>query len=122
MTSIAQLIMAAGQDNITFQSLDHSVTGYKLVRGSHQYTFQSGEGINQRSMPFKMETHKLGLIIWLDREAVKQAQAVKPVGTPEQTSALYVLHKALQDAKAVGAYTFLPDVSKLENDLQVRFE
>lgn len=66
---ISELILAIGDDNVQFQNLDHSADTLKLVGGTTKITFGTEE-------PFSFKgTERLGLILWLDRQAVADALA-----------------------------------------------
>lgn len=66
---ISELILAIGDDNVQFQNLDHSADTLKLVGGTTRITFGTEE-------PFTMKgTERLGLVIWLERQAVTEALA-----------------------------------------------
>ena len=68
--SLSELICTVGEDNVQFQnldtcaiSLDYSAkTGTKITFGTEQKLTPNG-------------TEKLGLVVWLPREAVKAAVA-----------------------------------------------
>lgn len=69
---MSELILAIGDDNVEFQSLDQCAV-------SLNYTAKSGTKITfgtQRSVT-PGGTDKLGLVLWLDRDAVKAAIAAE---------------------------------------------
>ncbi len=70
---MSELILAIGDDNVEFQNLDHSATdlNWTATRGS-RITFVSQQPISPEG------TQKLGLVLWLDRKAVKSALGAKP--------------------------------------------
>lgn len=65
---MSELILAIGDDNVEFQNLDHCAdkldynhkSGTKIRFGTHMQITPEG-------------TKKLGLVLWLDRGAVKSA-------------------------------------------------
>jgi len=67
---MSELILAIGDDNVEFQNLDQCATDlrYTAKSGTH-ITFGTQRPITPNG------TDKLGLVIWLDREAVKAAIA-----------------------------------------------
>lgn len=71
---LSELITAVGDDKIEFQNLDNSLVSldFNVKRGT-TITFGT-------SMTASLDgTDKLGLVVWLDREAVKAAiQKGKP--------------------------------------------
>lgn len=80
---MSELILAIGDDNVRMQNLDQcSITldwsrksGGKITFGTTQ-TIIPGEG-----------TEQLGLILWLDRAAVKAAIAAEKAALSQQASA-----------------------------------
>lgn len=66
---MSELILAIGDDNVQFQNLDHCAEQFNLIGGITKVTF----GTEQ---PFTLQgTERLGLVIWLDRQAVAAALA-----------------------------------------------
>lgn len=67
---MSELILAIGDENVEFQSLDECAVqlSYSLGGGG-KITF----GTEQPILP--TGTKKLGLVLWLDRDAVKSALA-----------------------------------------------
>lgn len=64
---MSELIAAYGDDNVEFQNLDSAITNmdYHHKKGT---TITFGTTMN---ITAEQGTKKLGLILWLDREAVK---------------------------------------------------
>lgn len=65
---MSELILAIGDDNVEFQNLDSCADSlnYSAKKGT-KITFGT-------DMPLTPEgTRKLGLVLWLDRDAVKEA-------------------------------------------------
>lgn len=61
---LSELIAAVGDDNVQFQNLDNDIVRLTTKNGHSEITFGT-------QMPAALsETVKLGLVIWLDREAV----------------------------------------------------
>ena len=68
---MSELILAIGDDNVEFQNLDRSMIRGKFNhRKGSEITFGTVQPLDPRT-----GTKKLGLIIWLDREAVQSALA-----------------------------------------------
>lgn len=68
--NISELILAIGDENVKFQNLDHSAVSIDWTRKSGgKITFGTEEEIGMGG------TKRLGLVLWLDRDAV--AAAVK---------------------------------------------
>ena len=66
---MSELILAIGDDNVEFQNLDQCATALN-------YTAKSGTKITfGTDIPLHPTegTRKLGLVLWLDRDAVKKA-------------------------------------------------
>ena len=74
MMKMSELILAIGDDNVQFQNLDHCATDLN-------YGSKSGSKITfGTEQPLTLEgTKKLGLVLWLDREAVKSAMEQEKV-------------------------------------------
>lgn len=66
---MSELILAIGDDNVQFQNLDHSATALNMMGGVTDITFGTDQPATLTG------TEKLGLILWLDRDAVKAAIA-----------------------------------------------
>lgn len=72
--NISELILAIGDDNVQFQNLDHCAEQLNLVGTTTKITFGTEE-------PFSFKgTERLGLVIWLDRQAVADALASAKAG------------------------------------------
>lgn len=72
----SELIFAIGDDNVEFQNLDQCAI-------SLDYTTKKGTTITfgtQMSIMGSEGTKKLGLVVWLDREAVQKAIAAEKGG------------------------------------------
>jgi hypothetical protein len=72
---MTELLLAIGDDNIEFQNLDQCATDLN-------YTAKTGTKITfgtQRAITLD-GTDRLGLVIWLDRGAVKSAVAASKGG------------------------------------------
>jgi hypothetical protein len=67
--NLSALIAAYGDDKVQFQKLDDCADSLNMNKGITRITF----GTPQPLTPNGME--KLGLIIWLDRERVKELLA-----------------------------------------------
>lgn len=66
---MSELILAVGDDNVEFQNLDTAmIKGNFHHRRGTEITF----GTNQPLDPLS-GTKRIGLVIWLDRDAVKAA-------------------------------------------------
>lgn len=66
---ITELVTAIGDDNIQFQNLDHSADNLQMVGATTKITFGAEERISVKG------TDRLGLVLWLDRNAVADALA-----------------------------------------------
>jgi hypothetical protein len=67
---MSELILAIGDDNVQFQNLDHSATALNYnASGGTKITFGTDQAITPQG------TTKLGLVLWLDRDAVAAALA-----------------------------------------------
>ncbi|MNP03024.1 hypothetical protein D3C76_948920 [compost metagenome] len=63
---IVELITQIGNDNIELQPLDVAITDMQKKKGHNLYTFGS-------AMSFDLSgTKKFGLVVWLDRDRVKE--------------------------------------------------
>lgn len=67
---MSELILAIGDDNVEFQNLDQCATDLNY---SHKSGTTIKFGTQRKLTPTGMD--KLGLILWLDRDAVKAAVA-----------------------------------------------
>ncbi|HMO74547.1 MAG TPA: hypothetical protein PKD99_02405 [Sphingopyxis sp.] len=66
---MSELILAIGDENVEFQNLDHCMDGFRMNHGKTLISFGTGQSVNLDG------TTKLGIILWLDRDAVKAAVA-----------------------------------------------
>lgn len=67
---MSELILAIGDDNVEFQNLDQSAQDLNWsAKSGSRITFRSEMAITPEG------TKKLGLVLWLDRDAVKAAVA-----------------------------------------------
>jgi hypothetical protein len=63
---IVELLSAVGNDNIQMQPLDTALTDMQAKKDYQLYTFGS-------AMSFDINgTQRLGLVLWLDRDRVKE--------------------------------------------------
>lgn len=67
---LSELIAAYGDDKVQFQNLDQCTEALNLKGAVTKITF----GTEQR-ISFDQGTEKLGLVVWLDRERVKEIVA-----------------------------------------------
>lgn len=71
--NLSELIAKYGDDKVQFQNLDQCADAMNMAKGKTKITF----GTEQ---PFGLEgTQKLGLVVWLDRERVKEIIAASKV-------------------------------------------
>jgi hypothetical protein len=71
---MSELILAIGDDNVEFQNLDQCADTLNMIGTKTRITFGS-------EMPLTPNgTKKLGLVLWLDRDAVKAAVAAEKSG------------------------------------------
>jgi hypothetical protein len=69
---MSELILAIGDDNVQFQNLDHSATVLNYnASGGTKITFGTDQAITPQG------TTKLGLVLWLERDAVMAALATE---------------------------------------------
>lgn len=68
---LSELLAAYGDDNIQFQNLDQSATSLNMRGHTTTITFGTDQPLRHDGM------EKLGLVIWLDRERVKEIIAPK---------------------------------------------
>ncbi|QAY96669.1 hypothetical protein CWB41_13810 [Methylovirgula ligni] len=73
---LSELIASVGDDKVEMQNLDEVMISadYSMRRGSH-ITFGT-----PRLVGLDGNTDKLGLVVWLDRDAVKAAIAAEKKG------------------------------------------
>lgn len=65
---LSSLISAVGDDNVMFQNLDND-----LIRINTRSDGQSELTFGTQAQTTPNGTEKLGVVVWLDREAVEQA-------------------------------------------------
>src|SRR3546814_15200907 len=65
----SELILAIGDDNVEFQNLDQCADKLNMNGGATRITFATLRNITPQG------TDKLGLVLWLARDAVKAALA-----------------------------------------------
>lgn len=68
---MSELILAIGDDNVEFQNLDSCI---KAAKYNHKNGTEITFGTDMQLHPSK-GTQKLGLVLWLDRDAVSKAIA-----------------------------------------------
>jgi hypothetical protein len=71
---MSELIAAYGDDKVEFQNLDQSAISLNMNGKTTKITF----GTEQRLDP--KGTVKLGLVLWLDRDRVKEIIALSATG------------------------------------------
>lgn len=72
---LSQLIAACGDDNVQFQNLDQCASDLNYTaKSGTKITFGTEEPIDLKG------TRKLGLVVWLDRDAVRAAVASHKAG------------------------------------------
>lgn len=64
---MTELVLAIGDDNIQFQNLDSCADSLNMNGGVTRITFGTEQRISFSG------TEKLGIVLWLDRDAVKAA-------------------------------------------------
>lgn len=70
---LSELIAKVGDENVQFQNLDNDIVRLNTKSGGKsEITFGT------RAATTLNGTQKLGLVIWLDREAVEKATEEKP--------------------------------------------
>jgi len=71
--NLSSLIAAVGDDNVKFQNLDECMQGAtRTKRDGNRVTFCTDQ-------PFSMDgMQRLGLVLWLDRDAVAAALNSQP--------------------------------------------
>lgn len=65
---LSELIEEYGDENVRFQMLDTDGLDYRRKKNHNEITFGTSEGFNIKG------TEKMCLIIWLDRDRVKEIQ------------------------------------------------
>ena len=63
---LSELIAKVGDDNVMIQNLDQCATKFHHSKGVTKITFGTHVPINADG------TTKLGMVIWLDRETIKE--------------------------------------------------
>lgn len=66
---MSELIAKYGDDKVQFQNLDQSASDLNMNKNVTKITFHTDQRIGPNG------TDKLGLVIWLDRERVKEILA-----------------------------------------------
>lgn len=78
---LSELIAAYGDDKVQFQNLDQCAKRLDFNRKSgNTVTFGTTMNIFAEG-----GTEKLGLVVWLDRERVKEIVSAEPAETPSTT-------------------------------------
>jgi hypothetical protein len=67
--NLSELIAAYGDDKVQFQNLDRSIINLNMNKGVSKITFGTEQPVNLDG------PDKLGLVVWLDRERVKEIVA-----------------------------------------------
>lgn len=73
---LSELIAAYGDDKIQFQNLDQSIINLSMDKGVSKITFGTEQPINLDG------PNKLGLVVWLDRDRVKEIVAASKSPSP----------------------------------------
>lgn len=78
---LSELILSVGDDNVAIQNLDACADSldYNIKRGT-KITFGTEVALTPNG------TEKLGLVVWLPRDAVKAALATHKATTPDTAS------------------------------------
>jgi hypothetical protein len=63
---LSELIAAYGDDKVQFQNLDNSLINLSMNKGVSKITFGTEQSVGLSG------TDKLGLVVWLDRDRVKE--------------------------------------------------
>lgn len=66
---LSELIAAYGDDKVQFQNLDQSLINLNMNKGVSKITFGTEQPVGLNG------TDKLGLIVWLDRDRIKEITA-----------------------------------------------
>lgn len=64
--TLSEIIAAYGDDLVAFQNLDHCATNLNMTSKGTMITFGTPERIGVHG------TEKLGLVVWLDRDRIKE--------------------------------------------------
>lgn len=67
--NLSELIAAYGDDKVQFQNLDQSLISLNMNKGVSKITFGTEQPVTPDGIG------KLGLIVWLDRDRVKEIVA-----------------------------------------------
>lgn len=73
---LSELIAKYGDEAVQFQNLDHCARDLNMNKGKTFITFGTEQPIGLDG------TQKLGLVVWLDREKVKEIVAANKAETP----------------------------------------
>lgn len=71
---LSELIAAYGDDKVQFQNLDQSLINLNMRNGVSKITFGTEQPVNLDG------TDKLGLVVWLDRDRVKEITTLEKNG------------------------------------------
>lgn len=71
---LSELLAAYGDDKVQFQNLDECTDALNMNKGVTKVTFGTPQSINLNG------TEKLGLVVWMDRERVKEIVAKSKEG------------------------------------------
>ena len=71
---LSELIAAYGDDKVQFQNLDHSAITLNMSGRGTKITFGTDQTLTPEG------TAKLGLVVWLDRDRVKEIVASSKTG------------------------------------------
>ena len=75
---LSELIAAVGDENVVFQNLDQSADAldWSAKKGLTKVTFHTEQALTPNGPGNGLP--KLGLVVWLDRDAVKKAISLTP--------------------------------------------
>lgn len=71
---LSQLIAAYGDEKVQFQNLDQCTTDLNMKGGTTKITFGTEQPVHLEG------TSKLGLVVWMDRDRVKEIVAASKSG------------------------------------------
>ena len=74
---LSELIARCGDDKVQFQNLDQSIININMNKGMSRITFGTEQPVNLDG------PDKLGLVVWLDRERVKEIVAAEAIRKDE---------------------------------------
>ncbi|HEX3101867.1 MAG TPA: hypothetical protein VHQ01_08750 [Pyrinomonadaceae bacterium] len=77
--NLSELIAAYGDDKVQFQNLDKSIINLNMNNGASKITFGTEQPVNLNG------PDKLGLVVWLDRERVKEIVAAEKAQTGDKS-------------------------------------